>query len=171
MSVPHPTRAPPPPPPRPSTSTHSPVWVLQPHVVRVCPHVVQLLARKCSVDVPSKGGHPSGAGNPFPKAGLSGWGEGGLGPGRGAGPGLLGAWKPGGEGGPGSQAVRGWLLRLTQMLPSPPIPSPRTVTQRLQGLLMLKILAAKSWGFCPPSLRFFLVQAKRQPTAPSHVCA
>lgn len=96
--------------PRPRPAPHSRVRELQPHVVRVCPHVVQLLAGERHADVPRQGGHPSRAGYPFPKAGLPERGELGLGCGRGEGLGLLGAWRRGREGG-----RMPWVLRGSQV--------------------------------------------------------
>lgn len=68
--------------PRPSPPTDSPVRELQPHVMSVSLHVVQLLAQERSADVLSQGSHPGRARHSFPKlVCLSGekwdWGAGG----------------------------------------------------------------------------------------------
>lgn len=86
---------------------HSRVRELQPHVVRVHPHVVQLLAQEHRAEVLNQGCHPGRAGYPFPKAGLPAQGEGGLGRGRREGQGLLGTWRRGQEQGKDARGV-GW---------------------------------------------------------------
>ena len=86
---------------------HSRVWELQPHVVCVHPHVVQLLAQEQCAEVLNQGCHPGRAGYPFPKAGLPAQGEGALGCGRREGQGLLGTWRRGREWGKDARGV-GW---------------------------------------------------------------
>ena len=84
---------------------HSRVWELQPHVVCVHPHVVQLLAQEQCAEVLNQGCHPGRAGYPFPKAGLPAQGEGHWGAGGERGRDF---WVPGGEGGSGGRMPEVW---------------------------------------------------------------
>jgi len=86
-----------PPPPRHAPAQHSRIWELQPHVVRVHPHVVQPLAQELSANVLSQGCHSGRPGYPFPKAGLPVQGERGLRCWRRQGLGHLSAWRRGPE--------------------------------------------------------------------------
>lgn len=60
--------------PRPAP-LHSRVWELQAHIVRVGPHMVELVPRELLTDVVGQGCHPCRAGYPGMQAGLPGmWG-------------------------------------------------------------------------------------------------